>query len=214
MFINNGNQNKVDQIIHRLKKGDETIYSYLVDYCTPREVATALTQYLMKHKPLLPERIQMLLVARNDGVTSTTIALDALGLLFEEFSNCTNLKLIHSILDIMKDLSTKGQLRPTEMRVSHAPYIILPLFFDETVSTLKKKFLDFLNNFFFCQRDVLLNWKKVCDTLHEMIMLSHLLQSSAELSNAINENKQSYDIYGVRMNFLENYKILKTNQIF
>jgi len=56
----------------------------------------------------------------------------------------------------MKELSTRGSLRPTEVRVSHAPYLLMPLFFQTTEA-------------------IVTNWRNIADVLNEMIMFSHLL---------------------------------------
>uniref|UniRef100_A0A336MHH8 CSON009173 protein n=1 Tax=Culicoides sonorensis TaxID=179676 RepID=A0A336MHH8_CULSO len=169
------NRQNVQIILKKFKHGDPFLFRYLYDNCTPIDCTNALSQYLLQHKPLMPQRIQSLICASNDGVTIKTVALDALGLLYDEFKNCNNFILIYKLLDLMKILMTRGSQRPTEMRICHAPFILVPMFFEET-------------------REILLNYKKICDVIHEMILLSGLLRSSSELSKAILQNRLSYDI--------------------
>lgn len=116
-----------------MKRGDSNLYNFLRDNATPLDCSNALKQYLLKRKPLLPERIQSLMCAENDGVTTTTIALDALGLLFEELRNSNNFIIICKLLDMMRALTISGSQRPSETRVCHAPFILVPIFFLETV---------------------------------------------------------------------------------
>lgn len=171
IFVSQGNQRRVQKVFLYLHRGDASIASYLHEHCSPRECACAVNMFLLRKRPLLPTRVQKLLAAKNYEVTTKMIALDALGLILQEFYNTNNLKVLYSLLDVMKVLSTVGSLRPTEIRVSHAPYILLPLFFEE-------------------KPEVLLNWKRVCDTLNEMVMMVDLLLTPDRLSCAIAETKR------------------------
>lgn len=171
IFVNLGNQRTIQKILLYLNRGDQSINIYLHEQCSTRECAAAVNSFLLRKRPLLPARVQKLLVAKNHGVTPKMIALDALGLILQEFYNTNNLKVLHGLLDIMKVLSTVGSLRPTEIRVSHAPYILLPLFFEE-------------------RREVLMNWKRVLDTLNEMVIMADLLKAPDKLSRVVAETKR------------------------
>lgn len=135
LFRIQDNRNNVIQIVKKLSKGDPQLFHFLYENCTPLDCSNALNQYLLKRKPLLPPRIQSLISASNDGVTIKTIALDALGLVFDEFKNSTNFVVIYKLLDMMKALIMRGSQRPTETRVCYGPFVLLPILFDQNVRT-------------------------------------------------------------------------------
>lgn len=82
-------------IVLRMRCGDPLITTFLFEFCNPKDVASALTHYLLRKGPLFSQRIQNLITAKNSGISTKTVALDALGLIFEEFYNTNELKLIH-----------------------------------------------------------------------------------------------------------------------
>lgn len=86
---------------------------------------------------LFPERVQHLINGHNYQIPHRIIALDALGLLYEESrTNKKNFIIIMELLKLMKLLSTKGNLRPTEQHVSQAPLYVMPVLFDKRVSDI------------------------------------------------------------------------------
>lgn len=177
IFVSLGNQRTIQKLLLHLLKGDPNIAEYLHhNSCSPRECASAVNIFLQRKRPLLPIRVQKLLMAKNCGVTPKMIALDALGLILEEFYNTNKLKIVYGLLELMKVLSTVGSLKPTEVRISHAPYILLPIFFEE-------------------KPDVTLNWKRVCDVVNEMIMMCDLLLSPTNLSRTIVVTKREHLVF-------------------
>ncbi|XP_037913662.1 uncharacterized protein LOC119653180 isoform X2 [Hermetia illucens] len=166
IFINFGSQIKVRRIISKIRSGDENLLVFLKLSCTPRECASALSQFLHKiGKPLLPRRVQQLLIAENKGICSRTVALDALGLINDELEG-THLELFMAIMDLMKILSTVGSLRPTEVRVSHAPYLLMPLLFSTSDKLVK-------------------NWRSIADILNEMIICFDMYVQAPEIFQGI-----------------------------
>lgn len=84
---------------------------------------------------LFPERVQRLINGQNYQIPHRIIALDALGLLYEDSrTNKKNFIIIMELLKLMRLLSTKGNLRPTEQHVSQAPLFVMPVLFDKRVS--------------------------------------------------------------------------------
>lgn len=120
-------------ILRKIKNRDENLAHYLVTYCNPRDVARAVFVYLVKKKPLLSKRIQQLIGSSNAGVTSRMVAFDTLGLIMDEFQHEAHLKLIQRLMETLKELATRGSLRPTEVRGSPVPFILYQLFLEETV---------------------------------------------------------------------------------
>lgn len=81
---------------------------------------------------LLPKRIQLLINGDNYGVPAQLVALDAISLLYEDAVG-TEFILLSELLPLMKILSTKGCLRPSEHHSSQAPYFLMPIFFNKHI---------------------------------------------------------------------------------
>jgi hypothetical protein len=132
----------------KIRNGSDDIDIFLEQNCTAHECSTALFIFLRSMKRgLFPERVQHLINGRNNQIPHQIIALDALGLLYEESrTNKRNFVIIMELLKLMKLLSTKGNLRPTEQHVSHAPLFVMPLLFDKRVRKFyaKNSFTKFL----------------------------------------------------------------------
>jgi hypothetical protein len=134
----------------KIRNGSDDIDDFLEQNCNARECSTALFIFLRSIKRgLFPERVQQLINGHNYQIPHRVIALDALGLLYEESrTNKRNFVIIMELLKLMKLLSTKGNLRPTEQHVSHAPLFVMPLLFDKRVRKLLKNSTNcFLNTF-------------------------------------------------------------------
>lgn len=153
IFVNYGSQRPIVKILKKIRHGDPKINEYIRANCTPRQCAAALMTFLKAlHKPLLPNRVQELLIglenwiiyyfilflniiflADNDYVAARVIAMDALGLLKQDVKQY-QIDLILALLNLMKILATTGSLRPTEVHTSFAPFLIMPIFFKPAVS--------------------------------------------------------------------------------
>lgn len=117
-----------------MRKGDPQLRVYLQLHCTPRQCATALMAFLRtRSRPLLPQRVQELLIAPNERITASTVATDALGLLQQDIRQTNNLNLLYALFDLLRTLTTIGSLRPTEIRTSIAPQLIMPFLFKSSV---------------------------------------------------------------------------------
>lgn len=121
--------------MEKIRNGSDDIQDFLERNCTARECSTALFMFLRSMKRgLFPERVQQLINGLNHKIPCRIIAFDALGLLYEESrTNKRDFIIIMELLKLMKLLSTKGNLRPTEQHVTQAPYFIMPLLFDKKV---------------------------------------------------------------------------------
>lgn len=94
LFMNIGNHMNVKLILVGIKNGDPYIAYFLNKYCSPADAARAVIRFLLFKRPLLPQRVQDLIIAKNIGVTSRMVAFDALGLTLEQFDG-KKIKLIH-----------------------------------------------------------------------------------------------------------------------
>lgn len=122
----------------KIRSGSDDIQDFLEKNCTARECSASLFMFLRSIKQgLFPERVQHLINGHNYQIPHRIIALDALGLLYEESrTNKKNFIIIMELLKLMKLLSTKGNLRPTEQHVSQAPLYVMPVLFDKRVSDI------------------------------------------------------------------------------
>lgn len=125
-------------LMGKIRNGNDDIQDFLDRKCTVRECSTALFMFLRSMKRgLFPDRVQQLINGHNQKIPCRIIALDCIGLLYDESrTNKRNFIIIMELLKLMKLLSTKGNLRPTEQHVSQAPYFIMPLLFDKKVISL------------------------------------------------------------------------------
>lgn len=147
LFFGFGLQRPVDNIMRRIRLGDVTLLEYLRENSSARQCAGALMTFLKSlHKPLLPTRVQDLLIgkcavfcifleiifvfrtAENPKVSALQIARDALGLLQQDVKKY-DIDLVCEIFKLMRLFSTAGSLRPTEMNSSFGPHLLLPLMF-------------------------------------------------------------------------------------
>lgn len=113
-------------LLGKIRKGSEDIQDFLERSCTARECSTALFMFLRSMKyGLFPDRVQQLINGLNQKIPIRIIALDALGLLYEESrTKKRNFIVVMEVLKLMKLLSTKGNLRPTE---HHATQVCLKI---------------------------------------------------------------------------------------
>lgn len=134
VFLNHGSQRPINDLLAMLRKGDPQLRVYLHMHCTPRQCATALMAFLRsRRRPLLPQRVQQLLIGPNERISASTVATDALGLLKQDIHQSNNLILLYALFDLLRTLTTVGSLRPTEIRTSIAPQLIMPFLFKSSV---------------------------------------------------------------------------------
>lgn len=65
LFMNYGSQRPVAKILKLIRRGDSRLSLYLEECSTARQCAAALLEYLkVLRKPLLPTRVQELLIGK------------------------------------------------------------------------------------------------------------------------------------------------------
>lgn len=123
-------------LLDKIKSGcvDTEVF---IKTCSTRHCASALLHFLRGlDNGLLPLKTQKLIISPSANVSYTIIAFDVLGCLIDESRDKKNLNFIvvAKLLKLMKILSTKGSLKPTEHFSSQGPYFLMPILFDRNVN--------------------------------------------------------------------------------
>ncbi|XP_051174740.1 uncharacterized protein LOC127290294 [Leptopilina boulardi] len=162
------------RILNALKKGEKTHF----DNDSALECAAALRLYLSDlKKPVLPLRVQELMLADNPGVEAREVARDALGLIRQDLMGRHGELLAH-ILDLLNHLTLSSP--PSELHGSPLPIALLPVFFNLGPTNLVK-------------------WKQVAIRFNELINEApeqlglHLLTGSSNVETIQNSNHEEID---------------------
>ncbi|XP_026479451.1 uncharacterized protein LOC113385836 [Ctenocephalides felis] len=154
LFYQLGSRTRARDILSRIERGDQDILQSLRTHGGPLEVASALKTFLVGLRaPLMPARVQELIVADNAGVSTRTVALDALGLLSQETPSSRQRTLLLSLLGLLQKISNNANSNNTlgELEGSHAALVMLPVFFNFTV-------------------DVLPHWRRIAAVFNELLI--------------------------------------------
>ncbi|KAK6638290.1 hypothetical protein RUM44_008719 [Polyplax serrata] len=127
LFTTSGNLRTRKKIQSYLSRGDiYTLRNWGFEFVV--ECAAALKIFLQNlPQPLIPVRIQQLVVAENNGVPEKTIANDALGLLKEEV-NGRHKELLLEVFTFLKEAAVK--VNTSELTGCNLPLKLLPVFFE------------------------------------------------------------------------------------
>ncbi|KAL0271969.1 UNVERIFIED_CONTAM: hypothetical protein PYX00_005115 [Menopon gallinae] len=127
LFISSGNIRTRRKIQSYISRGDiYTLRNWGFEFVV--ECAAALKMFLLSlPQPLIPKRVQKLVIAENTGVPEKTIANDALGLLKEEVSG-RHKELLLEVFTFLKDAAVKENT--SELTGCNLPLKLLPVFFD------------------------------------------------------------------------------------
>ncbi|XP_055639536.1 uncharacterized protein LOC129777334 [Toxorhynchites rutilus septentrionalis] len=129
LFITPGNPRHLFKILRKIEIGDVKLINYLTETSAPRECAIAFNRFIRSHKiSILPERATKLLCASNDEIPRRLIALDVLNLIHHE-SDGIRLQLAKAYLQMMQQLTLRGYITPTEIRIAIGPYLAFPALF-------------------------------------------------------------------------------------
>ncbi|XP_033225832.1 uncharacterized protein LOC117178513 isoform X2 [Belonocnema kinseyi] len=137
LFRRSGRQNLRKRILIGLKKGEKAHFDNDAD--TALECAAALRLYLScLKKPVIPLRVQELILADNPGVEAQEVARDALGLIRQDISGRHG-ELLADILGLLRHLTCSAPPSEcSELHGSPLPIALLPVFFTLTPADLMK----------------------------------------------------------------------------
>jgi len=148
MFRSNGRSPVHQKILNCLFRGDRTLRTY---FCNEHvaDCASALFIYLQCLKqPLIPDRVQQLIIAENPGVPEEMIAMDALGLLHQDLSG-PHLDLLKSLFELFRKIGSNRHR--SELTSPNLPVCLLPTFFSIQGPWTRK-------------------WRQVASTFQELII--------------------------------------------
>ncbi|XP_043474143.1 uncharacterized protein LOC122506168 [Leptopilina heterotoma] len=159
------------RILNALKKGEKAHF----DNGSALECAAALRLYLCDlKKPVIPLRVQELMLADNPGVEAREVARDALGLIRQDLIGRHGELLAH-ILGLLNHLALSAP--PSELHGSPLPITLLPVFFNLGPADLVK-------------------WRQVAVRFNELINEApvqlglHLMSESSNVETIQNSNPE------------------------
>ncbi|OXU30379.1 hypothetical protein TSAR_009270, partial [Trichomalopsis sarcophagae] len=150
LFRRSGRQILRQQILQSLKKGEKLQVPNSPD--TAKECAAALQLYLAQLKsPVIPTRVQQLLLADNPGITAHTIARDALGIIRQDVMG-RHSELLVDLLGLLNHLLLCSPASErTELQAPTLVSTFLPVFFNLASDDVTK-------------------WRQVAARLNELVM--------------------------------------------
>ncbi|ETN59776.1 hypothetical protein AND_008621 [Anopheles darlingi] len=177
LFLFGGNVTLVKRIFEKIKSGDDHLYDYICSKDAPRECAVALRRFIIASKlQILPLRCLSVLCGNIRDVPARVVALDMLNLLKSEYDG-PRLLFAKYYLHLMRSLTLRGYLRPTEMQSIYSPFVAMPNVFRSGTPEIRANTLT-----------------KAAVVL-EMLLLVELLEDSAALEHEMRSTLASYRSY-------------------
>ncbi|XP_058806574.1 uncharacterized protein LOC131672980 isoform X2 [Phymastichus coffea] len=150
LFRRSGRGMLRDHVLDSLRKGERLRIANGPD--SAKECAAALHLFLVQMKsPLIPRRVQQLLLADNPGIEAQMIAEDALGLIRQDVSGRQS-ELLRHLLELLRHLIINATLsQRADTRSPPLAVIFLPVFFN--LSTID-----------------IMEWRRIATRLNELII--------------------------------------------
>ncbi|KAJ8679840.1 hypothetical protein QAD02_015627 [Eretmocerus hayati] len=150
LFRRSGEHVIRQRVLESLKKGERLQVPSTPD--SAKECAAALQLYLTQMRPpVVPKRVQQLLIADNPGISVSTIANDALGLIRQDVIGRHNDLLVNILMLLRHLLIFSPASERTELQAPPVVMTFLPVFFE--LST-----------------DDALKWRQIASRFNEVII--------------------------------------------